>query len=122
MRRIDRVNSLLREVISDIIRKEVKNPHITTEMISVTHVDVTRDLRYAKVYISIIGDEKVKEQTMKGLELSAGFIAVKSAKEVNLRYFPSLTFCLDDTVEKQHRIDTLLNEIEQKSPKEKSSE
>lgn len=108
--RTDRLNSLLKEVISDVIRKDVRNPHVN-ELMTVTRVDITKDLRQAKVFISVIGSEKDKEETIKALQTAAGFIAVTSSKKVVMRYFPELTFKLDDSVDKHMRIEKLLGEI-----------
>lgn len=110
-RRIERLNSLLKEVISDVIRKEVKNPHLPT-LVTVTHVDVTKDLHHAKVYVSVIGDEASRNEALKALQSAAGFIGVHASKEIKIRYFPQLNFILDDTVDKQSRIEELLQKIE----------
>lgn len=110
IKRTDRLNSLLKEVISDTIRTSVKNPHVN-ELLTVTHVDVAKDLRHAKVYISVIGTPSQKQQTMDALQSAAGFIAVQASKQVVLRYFPALTFKLDDSVDKQMRIEELLGKI-----------
>ncbi|MEC7840335.1 MAG: 30S ribosome-binding factor RbfA [Chlamydiota bacterium] len=111
IKRTDRLNSLLKEVISEVITKEVKNPSIS-EFITITRVEVTKDLHYAKVYFSVIGDEKVKQETFHALKSASGFIATKASKKVRLRFFPSLTFKFDDTVEKHVRISEVLKEIE----------
>lgn len=108
--RTDRLNSLLKEVISEVIHKDVRNPHMC-HFITVTRVDITKDLHYAKVYISIIGSEEQKQETLKALESAAGFIAVNASKKVVMRYFPELRFILDDSVDKHMRIQTLLGEI-----------
>lgn len=108
--RISRLNSNLKEVISDIIRRDVRNPHIVA-LLTVTRVDVSKDLHHAKVYISVIGSQQQKEETLHALQSAAGFIAVQSSKEVVMRYFPALTFKLDDSVDKLMRIEELLNEI-----------
>lgn len=110
VKRTDRLNSLLKEVISEVIRKDVRNPHVN-EMVTVTRVNITNDLRYAKVYISVIGSEQEKVETIAALQSAAGFIAVNSSKKVVMRYFPELTFFLDDSVEKHMRIEDLLGEI-----------
>ncbi len=110
-RRIERINSLLKEVISDVIRKEVKNPHLP-QLITVTHVDVTKDLRHAKVYVSVIGEEKVKAEAIDALQSASGFIGVYASKQVVMRYFPELTFILDDSVDQQMRIDRLVADIQ----------
>ena len=111
-RSVERLNSLIKEVISDVIRKDVKNPHLP-KLVTITHVEITKDLRHAKVYVSVIGDEKTKEGALQALQSAAGFIAVHSSKEVKIRYFPELTFLLDDTVEKHIRIEEIINKIEQ---------
>lgn len=108
--RTDRLNSLLREVISEVIRRDVRNPHVN-ELVTVTRVDITKDLHYAKVYISVIGDDVTKAETLAALQSAAGFIAVNSAKKVVMRYFPALTFKLDTGVEKQIRVEELLQKI-----------
>ena len=108
--RTSRLNSLLKEVISEIIRREVRNPHVN-ELVTVTRVDITKDLHHAKVYISVIGTPEQKQETLSALQSAAGFIAVQSSKEVVMRYFPALTFKLDDSVDKHMRIEELLSEI-----------
>ena len=111
-KRTDRLNSLLKEVISDVIRKEVRNPHVN-ELVTVTRVEITKDLHYAKVYISVIGTDAQKKETIAALQSAAGFIAITASKEVVMRYFPALTFILDDYVDKHMRIEELLKEISQ---------
>jgi ribosome-binding factor A len=108
--RVARLNSLLKEVLSDVIRKEVRNPHVN-ELLTVTEVDISKDLQHAKVMISVIGTQEQKEQTIKALQSAAGFIAILASKEVVMRYFPSLTFKLDTSVDQQLRIDALLGKI-----------
>src|SRR4051812_44609534 len=107
MARTDRLNSLLKEVISEIIRKEVRNPHVA-EFVTVTRVQISKDLHHAQVFISIIGPEQDKVKTIEALNSAAGFIAVQSSKQVVMRYFPELKFKLDDSVDKHMRIEELL--------------
>jgi ribosome-binding factor A len=110
VQRTDRLNSLLKEVISEVIRREVRNPHVT-ELVTVTRVEITKDLHYAKVFISVIGTEQQKTETINALQSAAGFIAVNSSQRVRMRYFPELRFKLDDSVDKHLRIEELLSEI-----------
>jgi ribosome-binding factor A len=110
IKRTDRLNSLLKEVISDIIRTHVENPHVNA-LFTVTRVEITKDLHYAKVYVSVIGTAEQKKETLAALQSAAGFIAVNASKQVVMRYFPSLTFKLDDSVEKHMRIEDLLGQI-----------
>jgi ribosome-binding factor A len=109
-KRIDRINSLLQEVIAEVIRRDVNNP-LVAKFVSVTRVDVSKDLRHAKVYISVIGTDLEKKHTLDALQSAAGFIAITSSKKVVLRFFPALRFVLDDSVDKHMRIEELLKEI-----------
>ena len=108
--RTNRLNSLLKEVISEVIKRDVKNPHVN-ELITVTRVEITKDLHFAKVYVSVIGSDADKAETLAALNSAAGFIAVNSSKKMVIRYFPALSFKLDDSVDKHMRIETLLKEI-----------
>ncbi len=110
--RVARLNSLLKEVISEVIHRDVRNPHVN-QFVSVTSVEITSDLQHAKVYISVIGTPKEKDETILALQSAAGFIAIQSSKKVTMRYFPTLTFKLDTSVEKQMRIDSLLGQIKE---------
>jgi ribosome-binding factor A len=108
--RIDRLNSLLKEVISEVIKRDVRNPHVT-ELVTVTRVQITKDLHYAKVFISVIGTEEQKVETVDALQSAAGFIAINASRKVVMRYFPELTFKLDDSVDRHMRIEELLGKI-----------
>lgn len=109
--RTDRLNSLLKEVISEVIRRDVRNPHVN-ELMTVTRVEITKDLHFAKVFISVIGDDKTKGETLAALNSAAGFIATTSSKKVVMRYFPELTFHLDHDLDNQLRIEELLHKIQ----------
>lgn len=115
-RRIERINSLLKEVISEVIHSEVKNPHVN-QLVTVTRVSITNDLRHAKVYISVIseGDEKLK--TIDALNQASGFIGVTAAQKVTMRYFPELRFILDDSSEQHARIEALLQQVRDEEKK-----
>lgn len=110
-KRTERLNSLLQVVISEVIRKDVRNPHVN-EFVSVTRVEITKDLRHAKVFISIIGNDQQRKETLEALQSAASFIAITSSKKMVIRYFPALTFKLDDTVEKQIRIHEVIGQIQ----------
>lgn len=107
--RLGRVDEELRKEISQVINYELKNPDVTG-MVSVTKVKVTPDLKYAKVYVSILNPKSV-EETMKGLKESAGFIRSQVAKTVNLRITPELVFEYDDSIEHGEKIDNILKQI-----------
>lgn len=109
--RLARINSLLKEVIFEVIQKEVRNPHVTT-FVSVTSVDTSADLHHAKVFISLIASDEEKNKVLTALNSAAGFIAVHAAKKVQLRYFPTLIFKLDTSSEEHMRIQKILGDIE----------
>ena len=107
--RTDRIASEVMREVERIIREDVSDPR-TQCMFSITHVDVTRDLRYAKVYVSIYEEEK-REPMMKALKSAAGFIRHNVGRRVQLRYTPELLFELDTTIEYGVHIASLLNEV-----------
>lgn len=107
--RTDRIASEIMREVERIIREDVSDPR-TDCMFSVTHVDVTRDLRYAKVYISIYEEEK-RAPMMKALKSAAGFIRHNLGQRVQLRYTPELLFELDTTIEYGVHIASLINEV-----------
>lgn len=110
--RLVRLNSLLKEVLSEVIHNDVRNPHVH-KFVSVTRVEITADLQHAKVYISVLGDDKEKQETLTALQSAAGFIAVHSSKKVVMRYFPELLFKLDTSLEQQLRIEEVLHKIKE---------
>ena len=110
--RVERLNSLLKEVISEVVRDDVRDPRLGS-LITVTSVNITKDMQYAKVYISVIGTPEQKKKSLDALQSGAGFIAVHASKKVSLRYFPSLTFKLDDSVDKHIAVETILGKIHQ---------
>ena len=107
--RMDKINEELKKELSVIIDNNLKNPHITG-MISVTKVKTSPDLRYARVYISLLNCKNVKE-TMEGLKSASGFMRTELARRVNLRYTPELRFEIDDSMEYGARIENILKEI-----------
>ena len=107
--RMGRIDEEYRKELSQIISYDLKNPNVTG-MISVTKVKVTTDLKYAKIYVSILNSKNIKE-TMDGLKKSSGFIRSELAKRINLRNTPELIFEIDDSIEYGAKIDSILKEI-----------
>ena len=107
--RLGRIDEELKKEISSIITYDLKNPNITG-MISVTKAKITPDLKYAKVYVSIL-NSKNDEKTMEALKKSAGFIRSQIAKRVNLRITPELVFEKDDSMEYGMKIDSILKDL-----------
>ena len=107
--RLGRINEEYRKELSQIIGYELKNPNVTG-LISVTKVKVTNDLKYAKVYVSILNSKNIKD-TLAALKKSSGYIRSELARRVNLRNTPELIFELDDSIEYGTKIDAILKEI-----------
>ena len=107
--RMNKIDEELKKEISSIISTELKNPHLTG-LISVSKVKTTPDLRYAKVYISLLNCKNVKE-TLDGLKSASGFMRSEIARRINLRYTPELRFEVDDSMEYGAKIDNILKEI-----------
>jgi len=104
--RINRINEEVRREISDILR-ELKDPRIPM-MTSVVSVNVTQDLRYATVYVSIFGNDEVKKNALAALKNSAGFVRRELGHRLNLRYTPEIIYKADDSIEHGARINELL--------------
>ncbi|WP_138205663.1 30S ribosome-binding factor RbfA [Haloimpatiens lingqiaonensis] len=110
--RAGRINEELKREISSIIQNDIKDPRVGT-MISVTDVNVTKDLRYAKVYVSIFGEESEKEETLQILRNSSGFIRGEVGRRVNLRHTPEIILEMDNSIEHGMYIDSLLEKIKE---------
>jgi ribosome-binding factor A len=108
-KRADRVAALLREEISKIVEFELSDPRLG--FVTVTAVDVTDDLRQARIYCGILGDAATVEKSLEALAESAWRIRKALAGRVQLRRVPEITFLLDERAEKAARIDTLLRKI-----------
>ena len=108
--RISRINEELQRELSDLIRA-LKDPLVQQSMISVTKVEATGDLRYAKVYISVLDKDKARE-TLKGLKSAGGFLRREIAARLQLRYTPELVFVEDDSIAYGARMFDLLKSLE----------
>ena len=107
--RMNKIDEELKKEISSIISLELKNPHLTG-LISVSKVKTTPDLRFAKVYVTMI-NEKNKKENLSILKQSSGYIRSCIAKKINLRYTPELVFEFDESIEYGSRIDEILKDI-----------
>lgn len=114
--RIERLNSLLRQEISDLIQRQVKDPRLGT-FVSVTAVEVSSDLKFAKVFISRLGTLADKKETLQALVSAAGFIRHELGNRMQARRVPELSFRLDETIEKADHVLRLIDRI---SSEEKS--
>ena len=107
--RMNKIDEELRKEISNIISTELKNPHLTG-LISVSSVKTTPDLKYARVFVTMI-NEKSKKQNLAILKQSSGYIRSAIAKRINLRNTPELIFEFDESIEYGSRIDEILRNI-----------
>ncbi len=105
-----RVNSEVQREMSQIIREDLKDPRIHP-MTSVMAVEVTPDLKFAKIFISVLGDDAAKEKTMEGLKKSASYARHQLAKRMNLRNTPELTFVLDTSIEYGVKMSQRIDEL-----------
>jgi ribosome-binding factor A len=109
-RRPDRVAEAIREAVAMFLAEGVKDPRVTG-LVTVTGVDVTRDLRHARVHVSILGSEAEKKETMEGLASVAGHLRAKLGRTLRLRMTPELDFKYDASIAHAARIDSLLEQI-----------
>ncbi len=114
--RTDRISEEIRKHLSDIIR-ELKDPRIPL-MTSVVSVSVTKDLKFAKVFVSIMGDEETKKEAIKGLKSAAGFIRKEIGARVLLRALPQFHFEIDNSIEHGAHINELLQSVIRKEEPE----
>ncbi len=105
-----RINNEVQRELSEIIRSEVKDPRIHP-MTTVVAVEVTPDLKFCKVYISVLGSEEAGKDTIKGLSSAAPFIRKELARRINLRNTPEVTFILDQSIEYGVKMTRLINEV-----------
>ncbi len=114
--RTDRISEEVRRALDKIIRGEVNDPRVCGTW-SITHADVTRDLRYCRVRVSVL-EEELRRDMLKALKNAAGFIRRELGHEVDLRYTPELIFELDTNIEYAAHIQQVLTEEEKRAPKE----
>jgi ribosome-binding factor A len=106
--RMRRVNEAIRQVLSDALAGELKDPRVG--FVTVTEVNASPDLRHARVYVSVFGPEAERESTMDGLRSAHGFLQGRIGGELHLKHTPELRFMLDDTAERAARLERLLDE------------
>ena len=108
--RIGRINEEIQKELSSLLRS-VKDPRVQDTMISVTHVETTPDLRYAKVYVSFLQEERAAD-AMKGLKSAGGWLRRQLSSALQLRYTPELVWALDDSITYGAKMLRLINSLE----------
>ena len=109
-RRVERVSDLIKQQVSNIIRNDLKDPRVG--FITVTSVDLSRDLRHAKVFISVMGSDEDRSKSMEGLGRATGFIRSRLGNKIRIRHIPELIFRHDDSYEYAARIAVVMKQIE----------
>ncbi len=108
-RRQDRVGALIQRELSEIIQRSVKDPRVA--FCTVTQAEVSPDLKYVDVKVSVIGDEAQKDKTLAGLKSAAGFLRREIGNRLTLRYSPELRFAIDESADYLFKIDGLLKSV-----------
>lgn len=110
-KRVNRISSEINKVISQCLYNTIKDPNLDPIYTAITDVIVTNDLSFATIYISVIGDENKKANTLKGFENAKGFLKKEIGKNVELRHIPELIFKLDESSERGMHIENIINEL-----------
>jgi len=105
--RMRRVNEAMREVLSDALTQDLKDPRVG--FVTVTAVETNPDLRHARVFVSVLGDVTVRHDMIAGLQSAHGYLQRKVAEQLRLKHTPQLDFVEDDTVRRADRIERLLD-------------
>lgn len=108
--RINRIAEEIKKYLSSLVRTQLKDPRISP-LTSVTDVEVSRDLSYAKIFISVLGTDKEKNETLKGLNNASGFIRKEVSKNIKLRHTPQLIFKMDESIEKGIYMSKLIKDV-----------
>jgi len=108
-KRAARVKEAMKKEISDILQREIKDPGIG--FVTLTDVEVSKDLRYVNVYVSVYGSQESKTESMEALERAKGFIRTEIGKRIRLRHTPEINFHFDDSMERSERIFRILKEF-----------
>lgn len=107
--RLEKIQEFIKQEVSTIILTELKDPRIG--FVTVTRVEATGDLRHAKVYISLLGNEEQKAETWQGLTKALGFLRMEVGKRLKIRHSPELTLYLDESLDHSVHIQKLLQKI-----------
>jgi ribosome-binding factor A len=115
--RATRIGEQMKKELSDIIGRKLKDPRIG--FVTVTDVRVTGDLQQAKVYITVLGDEQQRQNTLKGLAKAKGFIRSEIGQRIRLRKTPEIYFEIDESIDYGNRIESLIKQISEEEHKNK---
>ena len=109
-RRLERINSLIREELSDLLRREIKDPRLGG-FVAITEVTTSADLKHATVFVSNIGNAGKRHETLDALTAAAGFFHHELTKRLTMRHIPGLSFQWDDSIERGERLLRLMDKV-----------
>lgn len=110
-RRTERLNEVIRAEISDILKRQVKDPRLSS-FVTVTEVTVSKDLRHARVFVSIMGTDEEKKAVLEGLKSAGGFLRRQLSERIDIRYMPELAFENDTSIEHGSHLLDLMRQID----------
>ena len=119
-RRSDKVGVVIKEEISRMLIREIKDPRIG--FVTITRVKVSKDLRFVKVYFSVLGDQSAREDSLRGLNSATGFMRRELGRRLRLRYVPDIVFSFDPSLEHMGRLAELIQEIHEDEKPEDSKD
>jgi len=109
-RRTERLNKVIKQEISDLLEREIDDPRLNN-LISVTEVSISPDFKYAKVFVSVLGNEKDKTDMLTGFNAASGFLRRKLSSRLRLKRAPYISFHCDDSIERGARVSNLFEQV-----------
>jgi len=116
-RRSERIAEAIRRLVGEIVHSDLRDPRVKG-LLTVTKVELTSDLRFAKIYYTTMCEDKKKELLARGLRSAKSYIRKRIAEELKLRYAPDVSLRIDETIEYSNKIDNILNKIKKEAPDE----
>ena len=120
-RRVEKFSALIRKELSQLLISGIKDEKIQQSMVSITEVEVSNDLQYCKVFLSLLGDESSKEYVISGLESAKGFVKGELARRLKMRRAPDVVFKLDKGIDKGSSVLSLLGKLEKERMSKKTN-
>jgi ribosome-binding factor A len=108
--RVERINSLIQQELSDLLRRHVKDPRLG-EFVTITEVVATGDLRHARVYVSRLSEREERDEIIGTLNAAANYLRTELGKRLRLRYVPEMSFHWDDSIERSERLQQIIDQI-----------
>jgi ribosome-binding factor A len=110
-RRQARLGSLIEQIVSELLLRQIKDPRVHG-LVSVTRVEVSQDISHAKIFVSVMGSEEERRETMRALQHASGFIRSRLGEELTIRHVPDVQFVLDRSIEQGDQVLAILNRLE----------